>query len=94
MPDGEEKEQEEAKFWWSVETDCFIRVFGDEMKAYLETMTMCTYLDQAITKNEESSGDELQEDNSSSSEEEEEEEPQEEKEDEIAKIDDNQSSTY
>ena len=75
MPEGDEKDQEDAKFWWSVETDCFTRVFGDEMKAYLEMMTMCMYTDQVIFKKEESSGDELQED-SSSSEEEEEEEPQ------------------
>ena len=69
MPDGEE-EQEKAKFWWSVKTDCFTRVFRDEMKAYLEMMSMCTYPDQVVIKKEESSGDELQE-NSSSNEEEE-----------------------
>ena len=69
MPDGEQ-EQEKAKFWWSEETDCFRRVFRDEMKAYLEMMCMCTYPDQVVIKKEESSGDELQE-NSSSSEEEE-----------------------
>ena len=28
MPDGQEKEQEKATVWWSVETDCFTRVFG------------------------------------------------------------------
>ena len=79
MPDGEEKEQENAKFWWSVETDCFTRVFGDEMDAYLEMMAMSAYPDQVVIKKEESSGDELQEDSSSSEEEEEEpEEPDEE----------------
>ena len=31
MLDGEEKKQEEAKFWWSDEADCFTRVSGDEM---------------------------------------------------------------
>ena len=69
MPDGAEKEQEEAKFWWSVETDCFTRVFGDEMKGYLEMMTMSAYPDQVVIMKEESSGDELQEDSSSSEEE-------------------------
>ena len=92
MPDGDENDQEHSKFWWSVETDCSTRVFGDEMKAYLEMMTMSMYPDQDIIKKEESSGDELQEDNSSSKEEEEE-EPEEEGKDEIAKIDDNESST-
>ena len=74
--DGEEKEQEEAKFWWSVETDCFTRVLGDEMKAYLKMMTMSAYPDEVVIKKDESSGDELQEDSSTS--EEEEEEPDEE----------------
>ena len=46
MPEGDEEDQEDAKFWWSVETDCSTRVFGDEMKAYLEMMTMCIYPDQ------------------------------------------------
>ena len=55
-------------------------------------MTMCTHPDQVLIKIEETSGDELQED-SSSSEEEEEEEPHEEERDEIAKIDENESST-
>ena len=76
-----------------MEIDCSTRVFVDEMKAYLEMMTMGMYPDQVIIKKEESSGDELQEDNSSSEEEEEEEEPDEEGKDEIAKIDDNESST-
>ena len=94
MPEGDEKDQEDAMFWWSVETDCLTRSFGDQMKAYLEMMTMCMYPDQVIVKKEESSGDELQENSSGSEqeEEEEEEEPEEEK-DEIAKIDDNESST-
>ena len=61
--------------------------------AYLEMMSMCTYPDQMIIKREESFGDELQEDNSSSEEEEEEEEHQEEEKDEIATIDDYESST-
>ena len=93
MPDGDERDQEDAKFWWSVETDCFTRVFGDKMKAYLEMMTMSTCPDQVKIKKEESSGEELQEESSSSEEEEEEEEPEEEEKDEIAKIDDNESST-
>ena len=50
MPDREEKEQEKAKFWWSVETDCFTRVFGDEVKVYLETMVMDAYPDQVVIK--------------------------------------------
>ena len=91
MPDGEEKEHKAVKFWWSVQTDCFTRVFGDEMKAYLEMMTMSAYPDQVVIKKEESSGDELQEDSSSS--EEEEEEPEEEGKEVISKIDDNESST-
>ena len=92
MPDGEEKDQEDAKFWWSLETDCVTRVFGDEMKVYLEMMTMSVYPDQVVIKKEESSGDELQED-SPSSEEEEEEETEEEGKEEIPKIDENESST-
>ena len=96
MPDGEEKDQEDAKFWWSLETDCVTRVFGDEMKVYLEMMTMSVYPDQVVIKKEESSGDELQKDSSSSEEEEEEEEEEETEEEgkeEIPKIDDNESST-
>ena len=89
IPEGEEKDQEDAKFWWSVETDCFTRGFGDEMKAYLEMMSMCTYPDQVTIKKEERSGDERQEDSSSSQEE----EPQVEEKDKIAKIDDNEPST-
>ena len=46
MPDGEEKEKEPKKFWWSVETDCLTRVFGDEMRGYLERMAM----DHTLTK--------------------------------------------
>ena len=45
MPDGEEKEKEADKFWWSVETDCFTRVFGDEKMGYLERMAMDSYPD-------------------------------------------------
>ena len=75
-----------------METDCFTRVFGDEMKAYLEMMTMSVYADQIVIKKEESSGDELQEDSSGSAQEEEE-EPEEEGKEEIAKIDDNESYT-
>ena len=56
-----------------METDCITRAFGDEMNAYLELMTMTTYLDQDIIKKEELSGDELQEESSGSEEEEEEE---------------------
>ena len=70
-PDGEQREQETAKFWWSVETDCFTRVFGDEMKSYLEPMAMDLYTDQVLIKKEESSVDELQEESSSCKEEEE-----------------------
>ena len=98
MPGGEEKKREKAKFWWPVEMDCFTRVFGDEMKLYVETMVMSVYPDQVVFKKEESSGDELQEGSSSSGEEEEEpqeEEPEEEGNDDIDNIDDNDSSnTY
>ena len=80
-PDGDEKEHEAAKFWWSVETNCFTRVFGDEMRGYLETMAMNAYPDQVVIKKEESSGDELQEGSSSSEVEEEEELEEEGKED-------------
>ena len=44
-----------------METDCFTRVFGDEMKGYLEMVAMSAYPDQVVIKKEESSGDELQE---------------------------------
>ena len=81
MPDGDKKVQEETKFWWPVETDCFTKVFGDEMKGYLEMMIMNVYPDQVVIRKEESSGDELQEDSSSS---EEEEEPEEEGKEDIA----------
>ena len=77
MPDGEEKEKEADKFWWSGETDCFTRVFGNEMRGCLETMAMDSYPDQVVIKKEDSSGDELQEGSSSS--EEEEDGPEEEK---------------
>ena len=76
MPEGEEKEKEAKKFWWSVETDCFTRVFGDEMRGYLERLAMDMYPDQVVVKKGDSSGDELQEDSSSS--EEEDDEPEEE----------------
>ena len=58
------------------------------MKGYLEMMTMNAYPDQVVIKKEESSGDELQEDSSSS----EEEEPEGEGKEDIANIDDNESS--
>ena len=93
MPDENGKDQEDAKFLLSVETDCLTRVFGDEMKTCLEMMTMSMYPYQVVIKKEESSGNKLQEDSSSSEEEEEEEEPEEEEKDEIAEIDDNESST-
>ena len=60
ISDGEENLHEDAKFWWSVETDCFTRVSGDEMKAYLDILTTSAYPDQVVIKREESSGDELQ----------------------------------
>ena len=91
MPDGDGKDQEDAKFWWSVETDCFIRVFGDEMKAYLEMLTMSVYPDQVLIKKEDSSGDQLQEESSSCEDEEEEEHWEEGKQD-VAKIDHYESS--
>ena len=32
MPDGKEKENEDAKFWWSIEDEnCFTTVFGEEI---------------------------------------------------------------
>ena len=92
-PDGEEKEHEAAKFWWSVETNCFTRVFGHEMKGYLETMAMNAYPDQVVIKKEEGSGDELQE-GSSSSEEEEEEELEEEGKEDIDNIDNESVTSY
>ena len=63
-------------FWWSVETDCFTRVFGDEMRGYLERVAMDSYPNQVVSRKKDSSGDELQEDSSSS--EEDEDEPEEE----------------
>ena len=96
MPDGEEKEKERAMFWWSLEEDCFMRVFGHEMRVYLEIMSIATYPEEVIFKKEESSYDELQDSSSSSEEEEEnqeeEEGPQEEEKPETAKIEDNESS--
>ena len=73
-----------------MEADCFTRVFGDEMKAYLEMMTMSTCPDQVVIRKVESSGEELQEDSSSSDKEEE--EPEEEGKDDIAKINENEPS--
>ena len=93
IPDGEEKYTERAKFWWSIEIDCFTRVFGDGMRGYLEMMSMATYPEKVIIRKEESLSDELQEDSSSSEEVESEEEEEHQEEDEIAKIDDNESFT-
>ena len=62
MPDGEEKDKEEKKFWWSIETNCFTRVFGDEVQEYLEGMVMDSYPDQVVIKKEESSSSEEEED--------------------------------
>ena len=53
MPDGEEKDKEAKKFWWSVETDCFTIVLGHEMRGYLERMSMDSYPDQVVNKKEE-----------------------------------------
>ena len=50
MPDGGEKDKEEKKFCWSIETDCFSRVFGDEVWEYLEGMVMDSYQDQVVIK--------------------------------------------
>ena len=92
MPDGEEKEKEADKFWWSVETDCFTRMFGDETRGYLETMAMDSYPDQVVIKKEDSSGDELQE--GSSLNEEEDDEPEEEGKEDIDNNDNESSNSY
>ena len=62
MQDGEEKDREEKKFWWSIEADCFTRLFGDEMWEYLEGMVMDSYPDQVVMKKEESSSSEEEQD--------------------------------
>ena len=74
MPDGEEKEKEADKFWWSIETDCFTCVFGDEIKEYLARLSMDLFPDQVVIKREDNSEDRLQEDSSSSEDEDETEE--------------------
>ena len=57
-----EREKTKKKFWWSIEADCFTRVFGDEMWEYLEGMVMDSYPDQVVIKKEESSSSEKEED--------------------------------
>ena len=94
MQDGEEKDQEEKKFWWSIETDCFTRVSCDEMQGYLENMVMDSYPDQVVIKKEESSGDELQEESSSSEEGEEELEEEENENKDIDNNDNEKSNSY
>ena len=58
MQNGEEKDKEEKEFWWSIEEECFTRVFSDEIRGYLENMVMDSYPDQVVVKKQESSGDE------------------------------------
>ena len=62
MQDGEEKDKDKKKFWWSIEADCFTRVFGDEVWKYLESMVMNSYPDQVVIKKEESSSSEEEDD--------------------------------
>ena len=57
MPESEVKEKDSAKYCWSLETDCFTRVYGDEMRGYLEMKSMCNYPELVIIKKEESSDD-------------------------------------
>ena len=39
MPEGKAKEEEEARFWWSIEDeDCFTMVVGEEIEEYIENM--------------------------------------------------------
>ena len=54
MQDGEEKDSEAKKFWWSIEEDCFTRTFSDQTQGYLENMVMDSYPDQVVIEKEES----------------------------------------
>ena len=94
MKDGEEKDKEEKKFWWSIDVDCFTRVFGDETHGYLENMFMDSYPDQVVIKKEENSGDELKEESSSSEEEEDELEEEENEYEDIDNNDNEHSNSY
>ena len=49
MPEGEEKEKEAAKFWWSIEKgDSFTTAYGEEMKEYIKNMINDAQPDQIM----------------------------------------------
>ena len=62
IQDTEERSQEEKKFWWTMEEDCFTLVYGDEIMDYLEGMVMEIYPDQVEIKTDESFGNEEEQD--------------------------------
>ena len=71
MPEGNEKEKEAVKFWWSIEEgDCFTMVFGEEMKEYIENMIDDAQPDQIMIRPTENPEGEQQESISGSEEEE------------------------
>ena len=61
MQYGEGKDKGEKIFLWSIEEDCFTKVFGDEVREYLEGMVMDSYPDQVVIKREGSSSIEEEE---------------------------------
>ena len=61
MPEGKAKEEEEARFWWSIaDEDCFTMVFGEEIKEYIENMMEDAKPDQILLQPKENQESEQQ----------------------------------
>ena len=58
MREGNAKEKEAARFWWSIEDeDCFMMVLGEEIREHIENMMEDARPDQIVlqpTENQES----------------------------------------
>ena len=49
MPEGKAKEKEAVRFWWSIEDeDCFMKVFGEEIKEHIENVMEDARPDQIV----------------------------------------------
>ena len=49
MPEGKTKENESARFWWSIEDeDCFTTVFGEKIKEHIKNMMEDAKADQIV----------------------------------------------
>ena len=91
MEEGEEKDKEAEKFWWSVEDeDCFTQIYGEEMKDNIKRMIKDSHPNEVVIMKAESSGDEHQEESSSS----EEDEPEENEDENVANNDNQNSNSY